>query len=67
MSLRLVAPCDRTLRGDLAELNAKFTATENEKASLLTVIRMLNEEQNTSISITRENEFNHAYRKQKQL
>ncbi len=54
------------LRGDLAELNAKFTATENEKASLLTVIRMLNEEQNTSISITRENEFSHAYRKQNQ-
>ncbi len=31
---------------------------------LLTVIRILNEEQNTSVSITRENEFNHAYRKQ---
>ena len=48
------------LRSALTELNSKLTTTENEKASLLTAIRLLNDGQATITSPTKKNEVNYA-------
>ena len=52
------------LRSALTELNGKLTATENEKASLLTASRLLNDGQATITSPTKKNEVNYACRTQ---
>ena len=52
------------LRSALTELNGKLTATENEKASLLTAILLLNDGQATITSPTKKNEVNCACRTQ---